>query len=115
MSPEIGIVQIGSPQIGVVEIGIGQIAVVQVGVQGPPGPSGGAAIAGEETSSGLTGTTIPIAGFSSPADYQVIVAYAEDPGSNGVLWVEKATEEFTVKHYGPNTVKFSYIASATGG
>jgi hypothetical protein len=107
-----------SLEIKVVKTAPGRISVVQVGVQGqrgPQGPAGGAAIVGESTTSGLAGTTIPLTGFSDPSEYHVAVSYAEDPGANGVLWVEKSAEEFVVKHYGPESVKFSYIVSPTTG
>ena len=91
--------------------------VVEVGIAGPRGPqgvSGGTALAGEGVTAGMTGVTIAVVDFLLATDYQVAVSYSENPGKNGVLFVEKTATEFVVKHYGTNHVGFGYIVSATG-
>lgn len=57
---------------------------------------------------GSTGVVVTLPATYTPAsvdDYEVFLSWQEDPGSNGLIWAEKTTSNFTIKHSGSETGK----------
>jgi hypothetical protein len=84
------------------------------GDTGPSGPPGGSPPSQEVTTNGMIGTApIPVTGYSSGTEYQVLLSYAEDPGGNSAPWAVKSAGSFIIKHHGINYVKCSYLVTPT--
>lgn len=52
------------------------------------------------TGNGTTGQVITLPSQIAATSYCVFSTWQADPGSNGAIWVEKTSANFTLKHYG---------------